>query len=381
MLISWLLRRLPEHSLLERDAEQAFRTHKAREARKSSLIFALVSGLILLLFNLSDHLGGLPIYAPENLLRYAAVVSLLIPMIWARRISAAQLPRLWFAVAVLLVLLVNAVFYVSGLRNGALGVGGPAVLAVALGSVTFFHLGQKLLLWALQLAGLLLIEYVGGVGTGWSLFYLTLIIFLLSFTQYRLDLLQRLHFRYQMAERLKAETDKLTGALNRHSFEKRLSQLLSQLKPGARLCVGLLDIDHFKQYNDHYGHLKGDACLIAVSKALQELPLDLLVRFGGEEFIVVAVLDGDTPNWLLTLNQCIRALQVPHVASPTGCVTASVGLCEYRHLATQRLPLSEELLSTADKLLYQAKEAGRDCVHAALLETAALKNAPVAPQP
>lgn len=381
MLISWLLRRLPESSLLERDAEQAFRTNKAREARRSSLIFALVSGLILLLFNLSDYLSGLPFYAPENLLRYAAVVSLLIPVVCARRISAAQLPHVWFAVVVLLVLLVNAVFYVSGLRNGMLGVGGPAVLAVALASVTFFHLGQKLLLWALQLAGLLLIKYVGGVGTGWGLFYLTLIIFLLSFTQYRLDLLQRLHFRYQLAERLKAETDKLTGALNRHSFEKRLSQLLAQLTPGTTLCVGLLDIDHFKKYNDHYGHLKGDSCLIAVSKALQGLPLDLLVRFGGEEFIVVAVLEGDTPSWLLKLNDCIRALQIPHVASPMGCVTASVGLCEYRHLPAQRLPLSEELLGAADKLLYQAKEAGRDRVYTALLETAAIKKAPVTPQP
>lgn len=369
MLMSRLLKWLPEHSLLERDAEQTFRTSKAREARQSSLIFALVSGLLLLLFNVSDQLNGLPFTTPESLLRYTAIGLLLVPIVCARRIRAVQLQRVWFAVALLLVVLVNAVFYAAGLRNGVLGVGGPVVLAVALASITFFHLGQKILLWSLQLAGLLLIKYASSVDTGWCLFYLTLIIGLLVFTQYRLDLLQRLHFRYQLAERLKAETDKLTGALNRHSFEKRLSQLLGQLKPGVTLCVGLLDIDYFKKYNDHYGHLKGDTCLIAVSKALQALPLDLLVRFGGEEFIVVKVLEGDTPDWLLNLNQSIRALQVPHVDSPMTYVTASIGLCQYNHKAAQRLPLSEELLGAADKLLYQAKEAGRDRVCSALLDS------------
>ncbi len=351
---------LPAYSMLDSQAEQLFRAGKTADARDNSTLFCVLTAAILLLFNLTNHFNGIGPSEPENLLRYGSMLVLVIPLLLGPRVSDRLLQPLWLAVALLLVGLICCVFYLVGQRLGRLSEGGPLVVVMAVGTLSFFHLGQKLVLWGSQLFGLLLIFLLTDVAIHWTLFYCVLAVAMFCLIQYRLDVLQRQHFRFELAERQKAETDKLTGALNRHSFEQRLSQLLAQLQPGQTLCLAMLDIDHFKRYNDHYGHLQGDACLVAVARALKALPLDLLVRFGGEEFIVAAVVDGALPDYLLRLQDSISALQIAHVESPLGHVTTSVGLCTYQASADGVLPGSHELLVAADALLYQAKEQGRN---------------------
>ncbi|MDP3858525.1 MAG: diguanylate cyclase [Stagnimonas sp.] len=169
-------------------------------------------------------------------------------------------------------------------------------------------------------------------------------------------------------ERLTGE-DALTGVANRRAFEDFLagSWRLAQ-RQGQPLALIMLDIDHFKRYNDHLGHPAGDDCLRRVAKAARQClrrPADLFARYGGEEF--VAVLGHTDLEQALrlaeTLREAIHALALPHGAPGAGPqVTASLGVAAVVPGAgTSR----EQLLAMADAALYQAKRDGRDCVRAA----------------
>jgi diguanylate cyclase (GGDEF)-like protein len=159
--------------------------------------------------------------------------------------------------------------------------------------------------------------------------------------------------------------DGLTGLLNRAALEDQVRKLWQQAaRDKLAVSVVLIDIDHFKAFNDRYGHQAGDQCLrdvsVAVRRAARRRPLDLVARYGGEELI--AVLFGADRSHAETVARAVldsvRDLRIPHVASLTRpYVTASVGAAtlgpgsDYSHdLAVQM----------ADRALYSAKECGRD---------------------
>lgn len=160
--------------------------------------------------------------------------------------------------------------------------------------------------------------------------------------------------------------DGLTGLSNRRYCDEYLDQ---EWRRAAReqlpLAVLMVDVDAFKRYNDHYGHLAGDETLKAVAHALQagcERPSDLAARFGGEEFIVI--LPGcpvtDAVAMGNKLCRAVAGLAISHVASPAAPhVTVSIGAA-----ATLPQPGSSplSLIQRADQALYQAKEGGRNQV-------------------
>ena len=128
----------------------------------------------------------------------------------------------------------------------------------------------------------------------------------------------------------------------------------------------MMDIDHFKAYNDHYGHGAGDACLQHVAHALARQvnrSADLVARYGGEEF--VAVLPGtDTAGALKTAQgfcAAIEALAIPHAYSDAAeVVTISVGAATY--CEAHQVPMESALIRAADSALYLAKKRGRNRV-------------------
>ena len=171
-----------------------------------------------------------------------------------------------------------------------------------------------------------------------------------------------------------ATQDGLTGLFNRLAF---FQQLERNVRQGARerVCVGvmLLDVDHFKAFNDRYGHVQGDICLRAIAGALRnefKRPMDLVARYGGEEF--VGYWHDIQPQSLRGLADQVRgavqALRIAHRDAPSGRVTASVG-------AVALVPVEGEALSDlvqrADEALYEAKEKGRNRVVTLLLPSAA----------
>jgi diguanylate cyclase (GGDEF)-like protein/hemerythrin-like metal-binding protein len=165
-----------------------------------------------------------------------------------------------------------------------------------------------------------------------------------------------------------ANQDGLTKLFNRRFLDTTLERELARCKRESKpLALILLDIDHFKKYNDCYGHQAGDECLKAIASALQgsaKRAGDLAARYGGEEFsLVLPDTDGvDALRMAEELRQEIEAMAMPHAESDRGVVTISAGLAvmfEERHSS------AEELLKAADEALYYAKWGGRNRVQVA----------------
>jgi diguanylate cyclase (GGDEF)-like protein len=180
--------------------------------------------------------------------------------------------------------------------------------------------------------------------------------------------LERANRQTFLEKRRLAETatrDGLTGLLNRAAVDERLRALHDQaVRDRVPLAVVLIDLDHFKAFNDRYGHPSGDQCLRMVASTVRQAarrrPLDFVGRYGGEELI--AVLYGGTHEHAEQVARAIVAavarLQMPHAASPTcGYVTVSVGAATESPVDAGSLPA---LVERADGALYAAKSAGRN---------------------
>jgi len=167
-------------------------------------------------------------------------------------------------------------------------------------------------------------------------------------------------------ERL-AFADALTGIANRRRFDETLSVAWSRAAhSGAALTLLMMDVDHFKLFNDTYGHPAGDACLQRIARAVADVTRrssDLGARYGGEEF--VALLPGidlhDGTRVAEVLLTSIGALEIPHTGSSLGRVSISAGVAS--------LPASfdttpDSLILAADAALYEAKRAGRNRIFA-----------------
>jgi diguanylate cyclase (GGDEF)-like protein/PAS domain S-box-containing protein len=160
--------------------------------------------------------------------------------------------------------------------------------------------------------------------------------------------------------------DALTGLSNRRHFDRALSQEFRRaLRSGTSIGLVLIDVDHFKQYNDLYGHQAGDACLRAIADVIPPLlgrPGDVAARYGGEE--IVLLLPGTSQPGARAVAErvaaAVRKLNIPHGGSAAGIVTISAGVEAF--VPVRDLDSDVELLEHADLALYAAKHAGRDRV-------------------
>jgi len=158
--------------------------------------------------------------------------------------------------------------------------------------------------------------------------------------------------------------DALTGVANRRGFDIHLQHMAGQpWRQGEVLSLILVDVDHFKTFNDRYGHPAGDECLRLVAKALdQQLPPGdaLVARWGGEEFVLVLPGLGSQAACALadTLQQCVQGVGIRHESSTTATsVTISLGVAVWAGASSETL---EQLIARADEALYRAKHLGRN---------------------
>lgn len=194
-----------------------------------------------------------------------------------------------------------------------------------------------------------------------------------------LELLARVNVHHRLARTIRelegsrralaelAATDSLTGLDNRRSFYVQAEQQLALCRQrGEDMSVLLIDIDHFKKINDGYGHHAGDEVLVAIARLLQTLVRvessrrrgDMVARFGGEEFVVLLPLTNKLGAAVLA--ERIRTAigeQENIVDGRRIAVTASIGMAT---LAAEAVESIDQLLNTADRRLYQAKNNGRN---------------------
>ncbi len=161
-----------------------------------------------------------------------------------------------------------------------------------------------------------------------------------------------------------AVTDSLTGIYNRRNFDRLMQDEVARAAhSGEWLSLIMLDIDHFKQYNDAYGHPQGDSCIRLVAAILRDRAFaakGFAARYGGEEFAcVLPGADHETAmSVAATMRHALTALQLPHVDGVSGgIVTLSQGVATLRP-ADGNLPY--DFTELADRRLYIAKQAGRD---------------------
>jgi diguanylate cyclase (GGDEF)-like protein/PAS domain S-box-containing protein len=168
----------------------------------------------------------------------------------------------------------------------------------------------------------------------------------------------------QLLERL-AALDPLTQLANRRRLDEVCEkELARKRREKTHLSLVMLDVDHFKLFNDHYGHQAGDECLRAVARTIRQCvrrPADLAARYGGEEFVLVLP---NTPaagaaNVAENIRTTLASLKIPHERSGSGVVTASFGIASVN--PEQEVSVVQ-LIAQADAALYQAKTSGRNCV-------------------
>lgn len=241
--------------------------------------------------------------------------------------------------------------------------------------VAGLRLAEALISPALMLCSYLLFELLVGIPTARLFNNLLFLLFgnLIGIIGcYLLEYKSREHFLVSRLMRVLADHDSLTGLHNRRSFNRQLERLwrLAQ-RNELNLALLICDIDHFKAYNDHYGHQAGDYVLQRVGQLLAQVgrrPLDMAVRLGGEEFAVLLydITPAEAQQRAESLRAALEGLQIVHQASLTApLVTLSVGVA-----CLQPAPggAPTQLYERADRALYVAKGAGRNQVAMAAAE-------------
>jgi diguanylate cyclase (GGDEF)-like protein/PAS domain S-box-containing protein len=161
-----------------------------------------------------------------------------------------------------------------------------------------------------------------------------------------------------------ARHDGLTLLANRRHFDETIDvEFRRASRETQPIGLIMIDLDHFKEYNDRYGHPAGDSCLRQVAEAIATVPqrpADLVARYGGEEFVVLL------PNTNLTgtetvadlIVRAVRALRIPHADNPERIVTISCGAAAFEPENDSQIPV--QLIERADQALYTAKRSGRN---------------------
>ena len=174
----------------------------------------------------------------------------------------------------------------------------------------------------------------------------------------------------QELKRLAVE-DPVTGISNRRVFDERLRvEWARAIRHSTPVGLVMIDVDHFKAFNDTYGHQDGDRALREVARALRSSgrrAADLVARYGGEEFaaILPGVDEAGAAHVATLMCEAVRALGIPHADSEVGQVTVSSGCAS---AVPRRGSEAEQLIESADQALYGAKDGGRNraCAHGSL---------------
>ena len=351
-----------------------------RQSQRRNLLGCMVLALVVLLvfagldlprFHLVQGTPQEPLFYRGILVPRWATVALLATGTWA--VATRRVERRWVPLVLFLMVAYGVQIFV--ITNVFMNLGLPYATGASLllvmvvfypcGLTFYEELAVALTMWVLALGLGVAMLQPAHLGTHWMQVVLMLLALGLSATNgYMREHAMREQYLMRRLLDWEAGHDPQTGLANRRTFSDRgPSGLLQAQREGVPLALALVDVDHFKAYNDRYGHQAGDEALRQVALLLGQQarrPLDLAVRMGGEEFALFAYGD-DAASLGARLQQLIdglRALAIAHAASPTApWLTVSVGIAQADADDT-----IDRLYQRADTLLYRAKAAGRNRV-------------------
>ena len=258
------------------------------------------------------------------------------------------------------------------LGAGAIGIGLPAAaLSVRAGQRPASYLLVGLMLLG-AVSAVVVLETTGVIprsGVTAAAVPSGIVLFLVTTSAGLNDRVAMMRVQKEVAEHV-AEHDRLTGIPNRRRFDTTLATEWTRAqRSGLPLSLLMVDLDHFKSFNDGHGHLAGDACLRHVADALVNTlrrPNDAVARYGGEEFAVVLPDTNEVGARYVgeRLRAAIEHLSIPNEAAPNGnrSLTVSVGCATARPVSKGTQPV---LVAAADTALYRAKAGGRNRVESA----------------
>ncbi len=352
------------------EEEQAFRAYFQRRVLPMAQVAIIIACFLILAVCIMDWLVMPPQFAiPAIQFRVFVMLAALVTVL-ALSLYRPKDPRLPYA------------FMVAGAVNG---IGTVVVGAIAAKSgTTFAFWGTIFVIFYIYLV--MGLRFRQATLAGWPVFlaYLTALIIndaplvaiaygtlFLVFTNligmyaaFLFEMDSRELYHKKMLLRKLARTDGLTGVDNRRTFDEHLDNIWRQARREEQsIAVLLIDIDHFKLYNDCYGHGPGDECIQAVANALKDSvnrPLDQVARYGGEEFVVVLYdpTDQFVRAYSNKLVKKVSDLGIEHKASGTSdVVTISIGAAVMQPDASNE---PDQLVRAADDALYESKEQGRN---------------------
>ena len=353
------MRFLPSKYYFSRTTESDFQYQLNRNTQRLAtialyMVIVFLSSLTLLSLANEDVTENFVI----NLLRTVMTILAFILIFQCKSKNFENLHQRFFVYAILFCCLSSYLFWSFSQTHNELKEGGPMLVAASFVAIPMLHLGHKLILWFIVGLSLVSIEVFTAVSILWTIYFYLAMVVAMGSIQYQLDILLRQQYRAELIEAEKAKTDHLTGIYNRYSFDKKCNDLIAQLQPEQYVALAMIDIDYFKKYNDNYGHLEGDRALVKVAELLSGCGADIVVRFGGEEFILVKTLHKNELNWLDDLPKRFATSAFEHKFSPLKRITVSVGMAIAKY--SDKPIMTKTLLTTADAVMYRAKSAGRD---------------------
>ena len=379
------LRRGPWRLRFADEVEARFEEDTQRQRSRSMVMAGLISAIIYCLFLINDHSFRPDTFATALALRVGVMLPFGMPILWwvYRGVSPAQRETLMASTVIVATVISCLILVESTVPYSYLDVFSFGLILLVGNIVYSLRFNYACVSSAICIFIILLfvLSYDPMPPEAKRLAIFTIIaqtLFTLV-ANYRFEQSERTSYLHVLKEKLRAGyylkdnqelsrmsvTDPLTNLANRRQFDT-VFPVRWQEATDKGLCLGLvvIDIDHFKAYNDYYGHPQGDECLRQVATAMQanSRDADLVVRFGGEEFVVlIANASPEAEKPAAERIRCnVEALEIPnHGVSAQSVVTVSVGVA----VLYPKVSLAPaELLSQADEALYEAKRQGRNRV-------------------
>lgn len=353
--------------------EEEYRQARWEAGRRLTLIALLIAALMLSAFAFRDYL----IASPEVWWWTVAIrMGVMVPALLLAMLLIARAPRRWaecgicFAAVLTLYGLMTAHFMSKSLGEPIPYEG----LMLVIFFLTLFN-GMRIRAAAGVCLPVVVVYCAVSVRLGEAPsefgvkgFYLFAATLIGLFGLYLNERSERRAYLSEQLASFRAERDPLTLLHNRRALMNRLDLLWRMARrQKLALAVFMVDVDHFKSYNDSAGHVAGDECLQQVAGALASVmhrPLDIVGRHGGEEFMALAypITDEGARQIGEGLRAAVEALQMEHPAKPGSLLTVSVGIC---CTCGSPPPAVTEMINCADDALYAAKAAGRNRVEVA----------------